>query len=78
MSWGSLSGSAVGLLIALDGLVHRTIDKGVGRFPLRFGVLLNAGFLTNGHAEGDPLLTSLTSDERALRYITELGNRLES
>ena len=28
--------------------------------------------------EGDPLLTSLTADERALRYITELGNRLES
>ncbi|MBS5680989.1 MAG: AbrB/MazE/SpoVT family DNA-binding domain-containing protein [Clostridiales bacterium] len=28
--------------------------------------------------EGDPLLTSLTVDERVLRYITELGNRLES
>lgn len=28
--------------------------------------------------EGDPLLISLTADERALRYITELGNRLES
>ena len=28
--------------------------------------------------EGDPLLTSLTEDERSLRYITELGNRLES
>ncbi len=28
--------------------------------------------------EGDPLLTSLTADERSLRYITELGNRLES
>lgn len=28
--------------------------------------------------EGDSLLISLTADERALRYITELGNRLES
>ena len=28
--------------------------------------------------EGAPLLTSLTVDERVLRYITELGNRLES
>ena len=28
--------------------------------------------------EGDPLLTTLTADERFLRYITELGNRLES
>ena len=28
--------------------------------------------------EGGPLLTSLTVDERVLRYITELGNRLES
>ena len=28
--------------------------------------------------EGDPLLISLTADERALQYITELGNRLES
>ena len=28
--------------------------------------------------EGDPLLTSLTADERSLRYITELGNRLGS
>ena len=28
--------------------------------------------------EGDPLLTLLTVDERVLRYITELGNRLES
>ena len=27
--------------------------------------------------EGDPLLTSLTVDERVLRYITELGNRLQ-
>ena len=31
------------------------------------------------HIRGeDPLLTSLTVDERVLRYITELGNRLES
>lgn len=29
-------------------------------------------------SELDPLLISLTADERALRYITELGNRLES
>ena len=26
--------------------------------------------------EGDPLLKTLTVQERAIRYITELGNRL--
>ncbi len=28
--------------------------------------------------EGDPLLTTLTEQEKAIRYITELGNRLDS
>ena len=28
--------------------------------------------------EGDPLLKTLTVQERAIRYITELGNRLGS
>ena len=27
--------------------------------------------------EGDPLLTTLTSEEKALQYITNLGKRLE-
>ena len=28
--------------------------------------------------EGDPLLTTLTQQEKAIRYIAELGNRLDS
>ena len=27
--------------------------------------------------EGDPLLTSLTVNERAIQYINQLGNRLD-
>ena len=39
---------------------------------------LDKVFRANVISDGDPLLTSLTVDERVLRYITELGNRLES
>lgn len=28
--------------------------------------------------EGDPLLTTLTAQEKAIRYITDLGMRLKS
>ena len=53
------------------GIVRRSDDLGRVVIPKEIPRTLRS-------RDGDPLLTSLTVDERVLRYITELGNRLES